>query len=48
MHVMNALVSHGCLIVDLSDGGMSSLHSQKLAKMWEVVDKFFQTIETGG
>ena len=46
MHVMNALVSHSCLIVDLSDGGMSSLHSQKLAKMWEVVDKFFQTIET--
>ncbi len=45
MHVMNSLVSHGCLIVDLSDGGMSSLDSSLISKMWDVVNEFFDKIE---
>ncbi len=46
MHVMDSLVSHGCLIVDLSDGGLASLDSCTLAKMWEVSGKFFADIES--
>jgi hypothetical protein len=45
MHVMDSLVSHGCLIVDLSDGGVSSLDAHTMTKMWEVVGSFFETIE---
>mmetsp|Transcript_2662 Transcript_2662/g.3837 ORF Transcript_2662/g.3837 Transcript_2662/m.3837 type:complete len:733 (-) Transcript_2662:104-2302(-) len=46
MHVMDSLVSHGCLVVDLSDGGTSSLDSHTLAKMWEVSDNFFRNIQS--
>lgn len=45
MHVMDSLVNHGCLIVDVSDGGVSSLNSQKLTKMWDVADNFFNVVD---
>ena len=46
MHVMDALVNHGCLVVDLSDGGVSSMDAAVLTKMWEVSSNFFDTIES--
>jgi len=45
LHVMDALVNHGCLIVDLSDGGISSLGWNQISQMWEESNKFFDTIE---
>lgn len=45
MHVMDSMVNHGCLVVDLSDGGLSSLESRTMAKMWEVTSSFYDSIE---
>ena len=45
MHVMDSMVNHGCLVVDLSDGGLSSIQSHTLAKMWEVTSSFYESIE---
>jgi len=44
-HVMDSLISHGCLIVDLSDGGTSYLHAYKIAKMWNASQYFFDEIQ---
>jgi len=44
MHVMNALVNHGCLIVDLTDGGTSYDDAIKMSKMWQTTDSFFESI----
>lgn len=45
MHVMDALVSHSCLIVDLTDGGTRFGDAIKMKKMWDASSKFFQTIQ---
>jgi hypothetical protein len=44
MHVMNALVSHGVLIVDLTDGGVSLKNEKVLARMWNTTENFFERI----
>uniref|UniRef100_A0A7S4QY55 Fe2OG dioxygenase domain-containing protein n=1 Tax=Ditylum brightwellii TaxID=49249 RepID=A0A7S4QY55_9STRA len=42
---MDALVSHSCLIVDLSDGGTSYQSTMALSKMWEATSTFFTAID---
>lgn len=44
MHVMDALVNHGCLIVDLADGGTAYEDAIKMSKMWQTTDSFFESI----
>ena len=46
MHVMDALVSHSCLVVDLTDGGTKFGDALKLSKMWDTSEKFFDTLKT--
>jgi hypothetical protein len=43
-HVMNALVSHGVLIVDLTDGGASFKDAEIMARMWKTTGEFFDKI----
>ena len=43
LHVMDALVSHGCLIVDISSGGRDTVATEQLAKMWKTCEAFFTT-----
>ena len=45
MHVMDALVSHGVLLVDLTDGGSDYEDAMKLKKMWETAGTFFEKVE---
>jgi hypothetical protein len=45
MHVMDALVSHGVLLVDLTDGGANFEDAKILAKMWELTNQFFDQVE---
>ena len=45
MHTMDSLVNHGCLIVDVTDGGASFKEASILAKMWDVTGQFFKSIE---
>ena len=45
MHVMNALVAHGVLLVDLTDGGKSFEDAEKIARMWKAAETFFETVE---
>ena len=45
MSVMNALVSHGVLLVDLTDGGASFKDAKVMAKMWKTADSFFDKVE---
>ncbi|KAI2495853.1 hypothetical protein MHU86_18685 [Fragilaria crotonensis] len=40
MHVMDALVAHGCLIVDLADNGANTDLPLIMAKMWEASTMF--------
>jgi hypothetical protein len=44
MHVMDALVSHGCLIVDLTDNGKNIRLSQSISKMWKGCERFFHAV----
>jgi hypothetical protein len=44
MHVMNALVSHGVLIVDLTDGGVSLRDEKVMAQMWKTTGEFFDKV----
>lgn len=44
MHVMNALVSHGVLIVDLTDGGSTFKDATLVAKMWTATENFFDKV----
>jgi hypothetical protein len=48
MHVMNSLVSHGCLVVDLTDGGTSYADAYKIAKMWNASQYLFDEIQQDG
>jgi hypothetical protein len=45
MHVMNALVSHGVLLVDLTDGGASFKSAKVMANMWKTADSFFDKVD---
>jgi hypothetical protein len=42
MHVMDALVSHGCLVVDVTDGGVHMEKAVVLKDMWQAAADFFQ------
>jgi len=44
VHVMNALVAHGVLLVDLTDGGSSFENARVLSRMWNTAGQFFETI----
>lgn len=46
MHVMNALVSHGVLIADLTDGGVSLKDERIMAQMWTTTGDFFDKISS--
>ena len=48
MHVMNALVSHSCLVVDLTDGGTKFDDAIKLSNMWRTSELFFEKLQAGG
>lgn len=45
MHVMNALVAHGVLLVDLTNGGESMEAAIAFSQMWRAVEAFFHAIE---
>ena len=45
MHAMDALVSHGVLIVDLTDGGETFTDAALMSDMWETTDKFFEKVK---
>jgi hypothetical protein len=45
LHVMDALVSHGCLIVDLTNGGTDMEHAKTMAAMWNTVETFYQQVD---
>jgi hypothetical protein len=45
MHVMNALVSHGVLLVDLTDGGSSFKAVHAMAEMWKTTESFFEQLD---
>lgn len=42
---MNALVSHGVVVVDLTDGGTSFKGAITMSHMWEAADRFFSAVE---
>lgn len=42
---MNALVAHGVLLVDLTDGGNSFDLAETLSKMWKTAESFFNAVE---
>ena len=44
IHVMNALVGHGVLLVDLTDGGSSFKDAEVMARMWKAADEFFDKV----
>ena len=44
MQVMNALVAHGVLLVDLTNGGESMESAKALSQMWRAVESFFGAI----
>jgi hypothetical protein len=39
---MNALVSHGVLLVDLSDGGVTLKDAETIARMWKATEEIFE------
>jgi hypothetical protein len=41
---MNALVAHGVVLVDLTDGGSTFQDAEALAQMWETTGKFFDDV----
>ena len=45
MHVMDSLVSHSCLIIDLTDGGATFKDAIKLSKMWGTASNFFDVVK---
>lgn len=44
LHVMDALANHGCLIVDLTDGGDSLEDASKMSKMWDTTGILFDKV----
>jgi hypothetical protein len=45
LHLMDALVSHGCLVVDVTNGGNNLEAAQTLANMWKTTENFFATVD---
>jgi hypothetical protein len=45
MHLMESLVSHGCVLVDLTNDGTSFMDTFKIAKMWNATQRFFDDIQ---
>lgn len=45
MHVMNALVAHGALIVDMTDGGTNFDMAKQVAGMWKGIQDFYDRID---
>jgi hypothetical protein len=45
MHVMNALVAHGALLLDVTDGGTHWGKAQQLSDMWRVIQNFYDQID---
>ena len=45
MHVMDALGSHGVLLINLTDGGLSFKDAETMARMWRAADVFFEKVE---
>ena len=48
LHVMDSLANHGCLIVDLTDGGESTSDACIMSGMWKTTSEFFDAIVDGG
>lgn len=46
MHVMDAMVSHGALVCDLTDGGTSYKSAIQMKKMWDATSKLFDKIDS--
>ena len=44
---MDSLANHGCLIVDLTDGGESTNDACIMSDMWKTTSEFFDTIVDG-
>ena len=45
MHVMDSLVSHSCIVIDLSDGGTNWGQAVKMQKMWDTAYTFFDDMK---
>jgi hypothetical protein len=48
MHVMDSLVSHGCLLVDLTNGGHDHEHASTMMKLWRAAETFFVNVAAMG
>ena len=46
MHVMNALVAHGALVVDMTNGGEDLEIAQQLAQMWDGIGAFYKKVDS--
>ncbi|KAL3907298.1 MAG: hypothetical protein SGILL_008931, partial [Bacillariaceae sp.] len=44
LHVMNALVAHGVLLVDLTDGGTAMRDAEVISNMWAATDAFYDNL----
>ena len=44
MLVMDAFVSHGCLVVDVTDGGDAKRRADLLHQMWQVTESFYRNV----
>jgi len=42
---MDAFANHGCLIVDITDGGTNFNTAVKVANMWKMIDSFFERLD---
>lgn len=42
---MNALVAHGVLLVDVTDGGSSFRDAEVVSRMWKAAGEFFESVE---
>lgn len=42
---MDAFANHGCLIVDITDGGANYNAAIKIANMWKIIDSFFERLD---
>jgi hypothetical protein len=45
LHVMDALVSHGSLIVDVTNGGTDMEDAKTMAAMWNTVEAFYEKVD---
>lgn len=48
MHVMDAFVNHGCLVIDLSDGGTTYKDALLMSEMWKNTEAFFKYVNKDG